>query len=252
MHETQTFIPAQQTDGHLRNGDAFPHSVRDAGPQVGMPLFAPQAEPYGFGRVPWESVPGWDGEGLAVQQEPFAAPYPPVPEAGPVVPHPRSRRHRPGIHRADRTRIRAWARMLSSTAAALTAVLISVLGAMVCYTPLRALASEGVPGGLAALWPLLIYGPWTVASLSILRASANRRRVRHSWCVVILLSAVAVVLCIAHARLTLPAVSVAGLPPITVLLSFHQLVRQIEPQGPGEPTTAKESGTGSHRKPGGE
>jgi len=133
----------------------------------------------------------------------------------------RRRTHRPEL---------SWLHVFSFAVAALTAGIVatvSVLGGLVSYAPLRLLAGPSVPGDLARWWPLLVYGPWLAASLSILRATVLRRRVRHSWAVVVLFSTVAVVLCIAHAPKTLPGVAVAGLPPITALACFHQLVGQI-------------------------
>ncbi|WP_051717021.1 DUF2637 domain-containing protein [Streptomyces megasporus] len=124
----------------------------------------------------------------------------------------------------------SWLHVFSFSVAALTACLVamvSVLGGMVSYDPLRHLAGLSVPADLARWWPLLVYGPWLAASLSILRATVLRRRVRHSWAVVVLFSTVAVVLCVAHAPRTLPGLAVAGLPPITALACFHQLVGQI-------------------------
>ncbi|MFP8904887.1 DUF2637 domain-containing protein [Streptomyces atacamensis] len=120
--------------------------------------------------------------------------------------------------------------VFSYAVAALTAgivAMVSVLGGLVSYDPLRLLAGPAVPADLARWWPLLVYGPWLAGSLSILRATVLRRRVRHSWAVVILFSAVAVVLCVAHAPKTLTGVAAAGLPPITALACFHQLVGQI-------------------------
>lgn len=48
--------------------------------------------------------------------------------------------------------------------------------------------------GVLAWWPLLVYGPWLVASLSVLRAALHRRRAVHSWAVVLLFSHIAMVL----------------------------------------------------------
>ncbi|MCI0385656.1 DUF2637 domain-containing protein [Streptomyces sp. CNQ085] len=120
--------------------------------------------------------------------------------------------------------------VFSHTVAALTAgivAMVSVLGGLVSYDPLRLLAGPTIPADLARWWPLLIYGPWLTGSLSILRATVLRRRARHSWAVVILFSAVAVALCVAHAPKTLTGVAAAGLPPVTALACFHQLVGQI-------------------------
>ncbi|MEE1940257.1 DUF2637 domain-containing protein [Streptomyces sp. TRM 70361] len=140
----------------------------------------------------------------------------------PVVRRRRRRRtHRPEV---------SWLHMFSFAVAALTAcvvAMISVLGGLVSYDPLRRLAGPHVLGELARWWPLLVYGPWLAASLSILRATVLRRRARHSWAVVVLFSTVAVVLCVAHAPRTLSGIAAAGLPPVTALVCFHQLVGQI-------------------------
>ncbi|MDG9706497.1 DUF2637 domain-containing protein [Streptomyces sp. DH37] len=139
------------------------------------------------------------------------------------------RRHRRRRRTAQRPEL-SLLHVFSYAVAALTAgivAMVSVLGGLVSYDPLRLLAGPGVPGDLARWWPLLVYGPWLAGSLSILRATVLRRRVRHSWAVVILFSTVAVVLCVAHAPRTLAGVAAAGLPPITALACFHQLVGQI-------------------------
>jgi hypothetical protein len=116
--------------------------------------------------------------------------------------------------------------VLAASAAAIVAML-SVLGGVISYEPLRGVAAPGVSQALASWWPLLIYGPWLVASLSILRAALHQRRVLHSWVVLILFSGLAVGLCIADAPKSAPSVAVAGLPPVSALVAFHQLVRQI-------------------------
>ncbi|MDI5966165.1 DUF2637 domain-containing protein [Streptantibioticus silvisoli] len=124
----------------------------------------------------------------------------------------------------------SWLKLISLTLAALTAVVVAVVGALsgvISYDPLRRLAVPGVVGELAGFWPLLVYGPWLVASMSILRAAVHRRRAAHSWLVVVIFSAIAVYLCVAHAGRTPVRLAVAGLPPITALVCFHQLVRQI-------------------------
>ncbi|MFD1831006.1 DUF2637 domain-containing protein [Streptomyces desertarenae] len=138
----------------------------------------------------------------------------------------RHRRRRRTPHRSEVS----WLHMFSFAIAALTAgivAMVSVLGGLVSYDPLRQVAGPGVPSDLARWWPLLIYGPWLAGSLSILRATVLRRRVRHSWAVVIAFSTVAVALCVAEAPRTLAGIAAAGLPPITALACFHQLVGQI-------------------------
>ncbi|GAA3487030.1 DUF2637 domain-containing protein [Streptomyces cremeus] len=152
----------------------------------------------------------------------------------PDVPLPRPGSHDHRKRRRPHTRLRrqgwSWVRGVSISLAALTTVIVamvSAFGAVVTYNPLRHLAQPIVPGHLAELWPLLVYGPWLVASLSVLRAALHHRGAAHSWFVVILFSAVALTLCVNHADKTLVGIAVAGLPPITALSCFHQLVRQI-------------------------
>lgn len=76
-------------------------------------------------------------------------------------------------------------------------------------------------------WPLLVYGPWTVASLSILRTALHRRRAVHSWFIVLLFSSVAIMLCVAQADRTFTGIAGASLPALASLACFQQLVRQI-------------------------
>ncbi|MGW7002009.1 DUF2637 domain-containing protein [Streptomyces sp. NPDC054933] len=157
--------------------------------------------------------------------------------APPIIPRQRGARRRPNrllrlLHllRALRPKPFPWLRALSLVIAAATAALVamlSVLGGVISYDPLRRLASPDAPQGVVALWPLLVYGPWMVGSLSILRAAVHRRRAGHSWAVVVMFSAIAVYLCVAHAPRTVLGMAIAGLPPVTALVSFHQLVRQI-------------------------
>ncbi len=119
------------------------------------------------------------------------------------------------------------ANLLLASAAVSIVSMLSVLGGVISYEPLRGAASTGVSGTLADWWPLLIYGPWLVASLSILRAALHQRRVVHSWVVMILFSGLAVGLCVVSAPREVTEMAVAGLPPVSALIAFHQLVRQI-------------------------
>jgi Protein of unknown function (DUF2637) len=135
--------------------------------------------------------------------------------------------------------------LISCVIAVLTAVIVAVVGVLggtVTHNPLRQLAEPGAPNRIAEWWPLLIYGPWLVASLSILRAALHQRRAPHSWCVVVLFSVFAVMLCVAHARMTPTGVAVAGLPPIAALACFQQLVRQITLTRPPRRTTGDRHG----------
>ncbi|MFD3454135.1 DUF2637 domain-containing protein [Streptomyces sp. NPDC058691] len=139
------------------------------------------------------------------------------------------RRHRK-IRRAALRRRLTRTQTLSFVAAALAATIVamvSVLGGMIAHDPLRNIASADGSAGLADWWPLLVYGPWMVASLSILRAALHQRRAPHSWAVVLLFSAFAILFCIACAPRTITNWTVAALPAIAALSCFHQLVRQI-------------------------
>ncbi|WP_369200568.1 DUF2637 domain-containing protein [Streptomyces sp. PU-14G] len=155
-------------------------------------------------------------------------------------------------HRSDLT----WRRVLSAFSITLTAMivlLVSFLGAKASYPSLYDLAQESAPPGVAQAWPLLIYAPWVAATLSILRTRAYRRRTVHSWLVVLFFAAVASLLCVADAPATPAGIAVAGLPPITALLCFHQLVRQLDlPPVPAAPSrhARPPKGTNRHRSAG--
>lgn len=145
----------------------------------------------------------------------------------------------------------SWRRLLSASSVLMTAVIaiaVAGLGAVASYPSLRAIADGVAPSGIAELWPLLIYGPWVVATLSILRARAYRRRTLHSWAVVIFFAAVATLLCIARVHPSPAGIAVAGLPPLTVLLCFHQFVRQLDlATAPPPAARHAQSNRGQHR-----
>ncbi|MEU1851892.1 hypothetical protein ABZ499_22110 [Streptomyces sp. NPDC019990] len=137
----------------------------------------------------------------------------------------------PRSHRKVRNR-RVWGllRTTSFLVAALAAVVasaVSLLSGMVAYDPLRLVAVSPAGKGLRAWWPLLVYGPWLVASLSVLRAALHQRRAVHSWCVVLVFSCVAVLLCVAQAPRTVLGIVAAALPGLAALACFQQVVRQI-------------------------
>ncbi|MGK5696504.1 hypothetical protein ACSNOJ_27050 [Streptomyces sp. URMC 128] len=121
-------------------------------------------------------------------------------------------------------------RATSFLVAALTAVIasaVSLLSGMVAYHPLRLVGLAPTGHGLGTWWPLLVYGPWLVASLSVLRAALHQRRAVHSWCVVLVFSCVAVLLCVAQAPRTVLGTAAAALPGLAALACFQQVVRQI-------------------------
>ncbi|MET7737155.1 DUF2637 domain-containing protein [Streptomyces sp. NPDC005402] len=129
---------------------------------------------------------------------------------------------------ARKTR-RKWLQTGSFFIVALVAVIVamvSVFGGMVAYRPLQNITS-GTGGAMVPTWPLLVYGPWMVASLSILRTALHQRRAVHSWCIVLLFSSVAIMLCVAQADRTVTGIAGACLPALASLTCFQQLVRQI-------------------------
>ncbi|MFF3845935.1 DUF2637 domain-containing protein [Streptomyces sp. NPDC002328] len=147
-----------------------------------------------------------------------------------TVPLPPVRRSSAG-HRKVRVRKprRNWLRTGSFAIVALIAAIVAVvsaIGGMASYAPLQGVTS-GTKGGGMPWWPLLVYGPWIVASLSILRTALHRRRAFHSWFVVLLFSAVAMVLCVTQAERNFTGIAAAALPAIASLACFQQLVRQI-------------------------
>lgn len=126
--------------------------------------------------------------------------------------------------------------------AALAAVIVSmvsVFGGMVAMDPLRHIAATRAPDGLVGWWPLLVYGPWMVASLSVLRAALHQRRAVHSWSVVLFFSGVATLLCVVQAPRTVTDAAAAGLPSLAALACFQQLVRQITLTRPPRQATAR-------------
>ncbi|MET9572833.1 DUF2637 domain-containing protein [Streptomyces virginiae] len=123
---------------------------------------------------------------------------------------------------------------LLRTGSLFTAVLVAVIAAVVsilsglaiCET-LRQSAGLHTAREVGSWWPLLIYGPWMVASLSILRSALHQRRALHSWSIVLLFSTLATLLCVAQAPRTIAAGTASALPAVAALACFQQLVRQI-------------------------
>lgn len=181
-------------------------------------------------------VEQWWGDSLTAQR-PEASPAPrDAPEAGAGA-QPAARR-RAGTNRenssrrshrrsANRPGRRSVVGSLIEGATALIATVVCALGYLLSYGPLHHLAQPRVPQSLAQPWPVVIYGPWLAACLSLLRAALDGRRVVHSWCVVVVFSSVATVLCIADVPRTAVDTVVAGLPPVTAAVALHQLVRQL-------------------------
>ncbi|MEU5400274.1 DUF2637 domain-containing protein [Streptomyces sp. NPDC005963] len=200
---------------------------RDGGRRAEEELTHPQDlyQPYLHDHDIGQPSLDWDDE-LTLLLRTTPAPPPPAP----AVPRPRSHSRRKV--REPRKPI-VWpsgTRLLSAIIAMMTAFLMTAVGmlsALVSYDPLRYLALVGVPDELARGWPFLVFGPWLVACLSILRAAMHRRQALHAWLIVVCFTGVAMVLCIAHAAKTVPGVSVAAIPPVAALACFHQFIRQV-------------------------
>ncbi len=117
--------------------------------------------------------------------------------------------------------------LFSALLVAVIAAVVSIFSGLAISEALRQSAGPGTAHDVVSWWPLLLYGPWMVASLSILRAALHQRRAIHSWSIVLLFSTLATLLCVAQAPRTFAAQAAATLPPIAALACFQQLVRQI-------------------------
>ncbi|WP_405742168.1 DUF2637 domain-containing protein [Streptomyces sp. NBC_00028] len=95
------------------------------------------------------------------------------------------------------------------------------------YSQLRTVAELILPERLAQWWPLTVYGPWLVAALSILRAAVQHQPARRSWGVLLVTSAIAVALCVSHSAHSVLAFVTLGIPPITALVCFWELIGQV-------------------------
>jgi hypothetical protein len=122
--------------------------------------------------------------------------------------------------------LRTLSYLIAASAAVITSM-VSVFGGLAIYEPLLHVAVFHTHSGAVSYWPLLIYGPWLVAALSIVHAALNRRRAVHSWVVVLLFSSIAVLLSVVQAGGTITDAAVAALPTCASLACFQQLVRQL-------------------------
>ena len=201
----------------------------------------------------WEGEAlSWKGEALDSEAELAQLLATSAPQSAPApaaFPRPRSHtRRKPKA--AQRFQGWTWLRVVSFSLATLTAfvmTIVSVYSVMVSYDPLLYVAAPGVPADLAQGWPLLVFGPWLVASLSILRITLHRRRAPHAWAVVVFFAAIAVALCVSNAPRTLPGIAVAALPPVAALSCFHQFIRQLVLTHPTHPRHTLSRHRAAHR-----
>ncbi|MFI8188386.1 DUF2637 domain-containing protein [Streptomyces sp. NPDC085946] len=154
-----------------------------------------------------------------------------------------------GGHRRARGRRRPGRlRVLSLSIAGLAAVVasaVSLFGGIVAYSPLHFVAASRASSGVVPWWPLLVYGPWLVGALSVLRAALHQRRAVHSWCVVLFFSATAVLMCVLQSPRSVTGQLAAALPCIASLACFQQLVRLITLTRPPRRTTPRHRLRGS-------
>lgn len=129
------------------------------------------------------------------------------------------------VHRLRRGWLQTGSLVIIACVAVIAAA-VSVFCGVVAYRPLQNITSDP-ESGVTPWWPLLVYGPWTVASLSILRTALHQRRAWHSWLIVLMFSSVAMMLCVAQADRTFTGVAAAALPALACLACLQQLVRQI-------------------------
>ncbi|WP_406861929.1 DUF2637 domain-containing protein [Streptomyces sp. HUAS MG47] len=101
------------------------------------------------------------------------------------------------------------------------------------YGQLRITSESVLPGHLAQWWPLTVYGPWFVAALSILRATVQHQPASRSWGVLLVTSGMAVALCVSHSSHSVLAYVTLGIPPITSLVCFWELVGQFSSKRQG-------------------
>jgi hypothetical protein len=107
------------------------------------------------------------------------------------------------------------------------------------YDALHQLAvANQVPKPLAWIWPLIVDGFIIVASFAILHAVQRQLTARYPWALLVAFSALSVAFNVLHAPPTTIARLVAAVPPLTLVLSFELLMRQLRYR-----TTAADTGT---------
>ncbi|MGW6274437.1 DUF2637 domain-containing protein [Streptomyces sp. NPDC055060] len=184
--------------------------------------------------APTAVTPGWDpDEELAALTSPSpAAARPPAPTPQPIPGAPGG-----PLSRSDRRRLQKKPHFLAGRRIPQAAILICaicgcaalLLAWSVAYTygRLRAVAEIMLPHAVAQWWPLAVYGPWFVAALSILRAAVQHRDARRSWAVLLTASATAAALCVGYSTRSLMAYVLFGIPPLTALVCFWELIGQV-------------------------
>ncbi|MFF8271440.1 hypothetical protein ACF059_29235 [Streptomyces sp. NPDC016562] len=168
---------------------------------------------------------GYDGTGQPVSAIGLVAGL----KQSPAEPPPRrtGSGHRRNASRTAVTTLLQTGSLFTAVLVAVIAAVVSILSGLVICDTLRHSAGLHTASEVVNWWPLLVYGPWMVASLSILRSALHQRRALHSWSIVLLFSTLATLLCVAQAPRTLAAGTSSALPAVAALACFQQLVRQI-------------------------
>ncbi|MGW6691278.1 hypothetical protein [Streptomyces sp. NPDC054961] len=135
--------------------------------------------------------------------------------------------HRRGPSRTPVVTLLETGSLFTAALVGTIAAVVSILSGLAICDALRHSAGPHTARAVVSWWPLLIYGPWMVASLSILRSALHQRRALHSWSIVLLFSTLATLLCVAQAPRTIAAGAASALPAVAALACFQQLVRQI-------------------------
>jgi hypothetical protein len=96
------------------------------------------------------------------------------------------------------------------------------------YDALHQLAMVNhVPRPLAWSWPLIVDGFIITASLAVLHAVLRRRSTLYPWLLVLGFSTTSIAFNVLHAPATPIARLVGAIPPLTLVLSFELLMRQL-------------------------
>ncbi len=107
--------------------------------------------------------------------------------------------------------------------------LLAMISFFLSYNALYGVAvSNGLPGKLAYLWPLLVDFSLIVFSIAVLRASLLRERTLWPWLMVGLFSLTTIVFNILHAPANLTAQVVAIVAPVSLFLSFETLMSMLK------------------------
>jgi len=209
-------------------------------PQSPYNAHHPAGDQHGINWIPTQGARERTGPdtmlmGLDIEQEWAQMPAAASPHSTP------EEREEPPLSRSERRRMRPK-RQLLIAGHHITQVTILFAAIAVCaaglltwsitytYGQLSAVAELVLPVQLAQWWPLTVYGPWLVAALSILRAAVQHQPARRSWGVLLVTSAIAVALCVSHSAHSVLGFVTLGIPPITALVCFWELIGQVPPK----------------------